>query len=176
MSPRSSFPALLPHPTSGLQSAAWHHHLGLWQLHSWRRLGGFILELIWSHRHVPKTTVDTWCLRMILMEFGMSMPPDTTSAVMQLTCHSAQSNHSLVNDLLVVQGETEFFEDCIIPSSSQSNLKRYHPHSSSHSQNSGRDCHSRAVSSDESLGWWCGPSVLSNVVATHYVWPLSIWT
>lgn len=32
-----------------------------------------------------------------LMEFRISMSSDSTSVVMQLTCHSAQSNHSLMH-------------------------------------------------------------------------------
>lgn len=67
-----------------LQSSASHHRL--WWLNLWRGLWGFILELGWSQRNVPKTTLDIWYLKMILTEFRTSRPTASTSVMMQLTC------------------------------------------------------------------------------------------
>lgn len=130
-----------------LQSSASHHRL--WWLNLWRGPWGFILELGWSQRNVPKTTLDIWYLKMILTEFRISRPTDSTSVMMQLTCHWAQSNPSLVHAmsavLHVAQGEKELSKDCTIPSSSQSDSKRYHLNSNSNAQREERECHSRSV-------------------------------
>lgn len=88
MPPQPSFPEPLSHSASGFQSSVRHPHLGLWWLNLWRRLWGFILELRWSWRSVPKMTLDIWYLKMILMEFRISMPTEFTPVLMQLTCHS----------------------------------------------------------------------------------------
>lgn len=148
MSPHPSFSAPLSHFTSGFQSSVRHHRLGLWWLNLWRRLWGFTLELRWSQRNVPRTTLDIWYLKMILPEFRISMPTDSTSVVMQLTCHSAQSNHSLVRARFmivhVIQGETEFFKDSTLPGRSPSNSETYQPDPGSSCWCCGRGCRSRS--------------------------------
>lgn len=64
-------------------------------------------------------TLDIWYLKMIPIEFKLSMPTDFTSVVIQLTCRSAPGNHSLVHGrftvLHAVHEETEFFNAGLFP-------------------------------------------------------------
>ena len=64
-------------------------------------------------------TLDIWYLKMIPIEFRLSMPTDFTSVVIQLTCRSAPGNHSLVHGrftvLHAVHEGTEFFNAGLFP-------------------------------------------------------------